>query len=85
LQNPLKADTLEEAFTYLFDWLFWLAVALTPILIIYAAFILAMAHGDPKQITKARTIIVWTIAAFAIVLLAKGIPSAIKGIFGTKQ
>lgn len=82
LINPLKAKTLEEAINALINFLFFLAMAIAPILIIYAAFLLLTAHGDPKQISKAKTIIFWTVIALAIVLLAKGLPSVIKGVLG---
>ena len=82
LINPLQAKTLEEAINAFINFLFYLAMALAPILIIYAAFLLLTAAGDPAKISKARTIILWTLIAVAIILLAKGLPSVIKGAFG---
>jgi len=82
LVNPLKANTLEEAINALINFLFFLAMVIAPILIIYAAFLLLTASGDVAKVNKAKTIILWTLVAVAIILLAKGLPSAVKGIFG---
>ncbi len=82
LVNPLKAKTLKEALDALINFLFFLAMALAPILIIYAAFLTLTAAGDAVKINKAKQIILWTLVAVAIVLLAKGLPSVIKGAFG---
>lgn len=82
LINPLEADTLEEAINAFINFLFFLAMAIAPILIIYAAFLLLTAAGDVAKIRKARQIILWTLVAVAIILLAKGLPSIIKGAMG---
>jgi len=82
LVNPLKAKTLEEAINALINFLFFLAMAIVPILIIYAAFLLLTAAGDVAKVNRAKTIILWTLVSAAIILLAKGLPSAIKGILG---
>lgn len=80
LLNPLKAESLEEAINAVINFLFYLVMALAPIMIIWAAALLLTARGDVKQVSKAKTIILWTLIALVIVLLAKGIPSLIKGV-----
>ena len=82
IENPLTADTLEEAINRFINFLFYLAIAVVPILIIYAGFLLLTSHGDSKQLSKAKTIILWTLVAFAIILFAKGLPSIVKGVMG---
>ena len=82
LINPLKADTLGEAINNFINFLFFLGMAVGPILIIYAAFLLLTAAGDATKINKAKTIIFWTLIALAIIVFAKGLPAAIKGAMG---
>jgi hypothetical protein len=82
LFNPLKANTLWEAIDALTNFLLLLAFVVGPILIIYAAFLLLFARGDPRQVEKAKTIIYWTLIALTIILFAKGIPSLVKGLLG---
>lgn len=82
LINPLQAETLQEAIDALIKFLFYLAMAVAPILIVYAGFLILTAGGDATKITKAKQIILWTLIAVAIILLAKGFPSLIKGALG---
>ncbi len=80
--NPLKCQDLFCAINALINFLFVLAMALGPLLIIYAAFLILTAAGNAEQINKAKTIIIWTLVALAIVLLAKGLPAVIQGAVG---
>lgn len=82
LINPLKAKTFWEAIEALINILSLLAFAIAPILIIYAAFLIMTAGGKAEQVNKGKTIILWTLVALAIVLMAKGLPSVVKGILG---
>ena len=82
LRNPLDADTLWEALDALIDFLLVLAFAIAPILIIYAAFLMLFKGQDPAALNRARTIILWTLIAIAVILFAKGIPYVIKGALG---
>ena len=82
LTNPLNADTLQEALNSFLNFLFFLAITLAPILIIYAAFLILTSGGDAAKINRGRQIILWTLIAVALVLFAKGFPALIKGAFG---
>ena len=82
LINPLNKDTLWETIDALINFLVVLAFAVGPILIIYAAFLILTAAGKAEQINKGKTIILWTLIALTIILLAKGLPSIIKGALG---
>jgi len=82
LTNPLDAETLQEALNSFLNFLFFLAMALAPILIIYAAYLILASGGDAAKINRGKQIILWTLIAVAIVLFAKGFPALIKGAFG---
>lgn len=80
--NPLGHDTLEGVINALINFLFVLAMGLAPLMIIYAAFLMLTSAGDPEKVSKARQIILWTVVAVAVILLAKGLPTLIKGALG---
>lgn len=82
LTPPIAAETLAELFTAIINFLFYLVIALVPLMIIWAAFLILTAAGKAEQVNKGKTIILWTLVAIAIVLLAKGLPSVVKGILG---
>ncbi len=82
LENPLDADNIWEAIDAIINWLFFLSFVIAPILIIYAAFLLMFRGDDPKEANRAKTIILWTLLALALILFAKGLPAAMKGALG---
>ncbi len=82
IENPLSAESLEELVENLIDFIFKIALVLTPLMIIIAGFLLVTAGGSIEQVTKAKRIILWAVIGFLIVLLAKGIVAIIKGLLG---
>ncbi len=82
ITSPIAATTLEELFDNIINFLFYLVMALVPIMIIWAALMIASAAGKAEQVNKGKTIILWSLLAVAIVLLAKGLPAIIKSILG---
>jgi hypothetical protein len=82
LLNPLQCPTLACAIDAFINFLFLLAMAVAPILIVYAGFLILTAGGDATKIKKARQIILWTLVAVAVILFAKGFPALIKGALG---
>lgn len=80
LTPPIAATTLGELFDNIINFLFYLVLGLVPLMIIWAGFLIASAAGKAEQVNKGKTIILWSLIALAIVLLAKGLPSIIKGI-----
>ncbi|MBZ9572070.1 hypothetical protein KJA15_01940 [Patescibacteria group bacterium] len=85
IENPLKYDTFEEIVEGIIDFIFVIAVALVPLMIIVAGFYFVTAGGDPGRIRTAKQIMFWTIIGFAIVLLAKGLITVIKQILGVPE
>lgn len=83
LCNPLAAHTLEELIEAIIDFIFWVAVALAPLMVLIGAFYFITSGGDPAKIQTAKNIILYTVIGLAIVMLAKGIIGAIKMVLGT--
>jgi cytochrome bd-type quinol oxidase subunit 2 len=84
IKNPLKAESFEALINNLINFFFYLAVALTPLMITIAGIQYLTAGGDEKKIESAKKIITYTIIGFAIILLAKGLISVIKGVLGVQ-
>ena len=82
LCNPLCAENFEDLLNIIINFIFWIAMALAPLMIIIAGFYFVTAGGDPKRFTTGRDILVWVAVGIAIVLLAKGLLAVLKGIIG---
>lgn len=83
IENPLEADTIEELIDAIIDFIFWVAVALAPLMVLIGAFYFITSGGDPAKLQTAKNIILYTVIGLAIVMLSKGVISAIKMILST--
>ena len=84
IENPLEYDSFDKLVKAVIGYFFWLAIALTPLLVIVGAFYLMTAAGDPEKITKGKNIILWTCIGFAVILFSWGIIALIQGVLGVK-
>jgi len=80
LENPISSKTLPQLLENVLNFLFGLAIVILPIIILYGGILLLTAGGDPQKISKSRTILLWAVVAFAIILLARGLPAVLRGI-----
>ena len=78
LENPISSATLPELLKNVLNFLFSLSIVILPIIILYGGFLMLTAGGDPTKISQSRTILFWAVIAFAIILLARGLPEVIR-------
>lgn len=82
IPNPLNATTFQELIDSIISFIFYIGLALAPLMIIIAAFYLLTAGGDPKRVETAKSIIMYTVIGLAIILLAKGLVAVIQQVLG---
>ncbi|MCK4781838.1 hypothetical protein KAS79_02855 [Candidatus Parcubacteria bacterium] len=80
--NPLQATSTEAIINSIVNFIFWFGMALAPLMIIIAGFFFLTAGGDPDNIKKAKNIITWTFVGLLIILMGKGLISALKSVLG---
>jgi hypothetical protein len=85
IENPICASTFEQLIGSLVNFIFYLALAIAPIMFIIAGLSFVTAAGDPAKIQKARDIALWTAVGLVVILMAKGIISLIIEIFGVAK
>ena len=73
IENPLEAESFEELVNSIVDFIFYIGLALVPLMIIISAFYFFTAGGDPKQIETAKKILFYTLIGLGIILLAKAL------------
>ena len=83
LINPLACNTIPECIEKIIGFIFWVAMAIVPIIIIIAGFLFLTSGGDPEKVRTAKGIILWAVIGLFIILLAKGIISLIKTVIGS--
>lgn len=82
IDNPLNARTLEELVDGIINFIFWVATALAPLMIVIAAFYFVTSAGNPKQTDTAKKIILYTLIGYGIILLSKGFILILRDILG---
>ena len=80
IENPISSNSLPELIGKLLNFIFGLSIVIAPLMVLYAGFLMLTAAGDSAKIQKARSILIWTVVAFAIILVAKGAPEVIRSI-----
>ena len=80
IENPLDADTLEELIEGIITFIFWVASAMAPLMIVIGAFYLLTSSGNPQQVDAGKKIILYTLIGYVIILVSKGIIVIVKQI-----
>lgn len=85
IPNPLSSETFGDLLDKLVDFIFFVGIAVAPIMVLIAGFYFLTAGGDPKKVDTAKKIILYTIIGFAIILMARGLIGIINQILGVQQ
>ena len=84
IDNPLAADNFAELIDAIINIIFYLAIAIAPIMFIVAGFYFVTAVGDPEKIKTAKRIVLWTFIGLLVVISAKGLIMLFGEIFGVE-
>lgn len=85
IENPLRADTLQEFLGELVQAIVYLSVPVIVFFIIYAGFMFVTSGGDTKKIETAKKTALYTMIGAAIILGASLIASILEGTFDSVQ
>ncbi|OHA67831.1 MAG: hypothetical protein A3C82_01470 [Candidatus Wildermuthbacteria bacterium RIFCSPHIGHO2_02_FULL_47_12] len=80
--NPLTTSKFTDVVDRILNIIFFVAIAVAPVMIIVAGFKFLTGGGDPKNVTAARQMLIWTAVGFGIILLSKGIVFILRGVIG---
>ncbi|MEX2054137.1 MAG: hypothetical protein WD883_01150 [Candidatus Colwellbacteria bacterium] len=70
---PTDFETLIEVIVTIARWMFGILMALGIVFVLYAAFLYLVAQGDDTRITTAKKVLIYSIVALVIGVLAGGI------------
>ena len=82
IENPLEAESFQELLDAITGFIFWLGMAVAPIMILIAGFYFVTSAGDPNRVQTAQKMILYTVFGLVIVLFAKGLVVVLKSILG---
>jgi len=84
IKNPLKVNDFEALLNIVIDFIFWIGMALAPVMFIVAGFLYVTAAGNPQKTEQAKKIIIYTVIGLVVLLLAKGLTEVLKSVIGAK-
>jgi hypothetical protein len=85
IKNPLCAQKFEDLIDAFINFIFWVGIAIAPIMVLIAGFNLVTAGGDVKKVDTARKILLYTAIGLAIILMAKGLIAILNQILGVEM
>lgn len=83
-ENPIQATSVQAVVSAIGNWLYAIAFALVPVMILVGAFYILTAAGDPERVNTGKKIILWTIIGLGIVIISTGIMSLMKELLGVQ-
>ena len=81
LCNPLQTN-FTGLIGSILNFLFNIAIILSPIMVVIAGVLFVTAAGKPEQISKAKQILIWTAVGFGVILLSRGLITIIEELIG---
>ncbi len=80
IRNPLCAQSIEELIDSIITFIFYLAIAIAPLMWIIAGFILLTSAGNPEKVNQAKKIALYTAIGFFLVMLAKALVAVVRRV-----
>jgi len=83
IEDPLGGKTFEQLLTAITNFIFWVGMALAPVMFFISGFMFVTSGGNPGRVTTAKQIALYTIIGLVIILLASGLVAVLKSILET--
>ncbi|EKD24204.1 MAG: hypothetical protein ACD_81C00085G0006 [uncultured bacterium] len=78
--SPFGDATITDVLNRVIEYGITIAASLAAIMILYGAFQIMTAQGDPKKIITGRQTIVYALGGLVIIILARGLVAIFKGL-----
>lgn len=82
IDNPLRYASIQELIDAIIKFLFLIALAVSPLMVVIGAFYLMTAAGDPGRVKTAKTIFLYTAIGLFVIFLARGLVALIRSAMG---
>ena len=78
--NPTHYKSILDVIAAIANLIFWIAVAIVPLMVIIGSIMFLTAGGDSMKVAKAKSLLFWAMVGLGILLLSKAIAALIEGI-----
>ncbi len=81
--NPLVATSIDSLIRFTANFIYWLGTGIALIVLALGGFLFLTSGGDPRNISRARNTIFYSLLGFAIMSLARGIIQLVLVLIGS--
>ncbi len=85
ISNPITSNDFISLLGEIIKWLFWIAIPITSLMIVFAAFQLLTSGGDPQKVATAKKMIIWALVGLTIIYLSGALVDLLKNLLGVKK
>lgn len=78
IHNPVRWHTFGHLIRGFINFIWWIALALFPLMMVIAGFYFVTAAGNPNQIEKAKGIALYSIIGLLLIILASALVTFIE-------
>ncbi|HUX35408.1 MAG TPA: hypothetical protein VMV71_00035 [Candidatus Paceibacterota bacterium] len=82
LQNPLGSQSFADVVTAIWGALFTLSIPIVSIMVMVGGYYILTAAGNEENLRKGRQTITYAAIGFAVILLAGGVVTLVRSLFG---
>ena len=84
--NPIsKYETLQDLINAVANFIFWVSLAITPLMVLVGAFYIMTAAGNPKNVQLGQKIILYAAIGLVLILFARGIVALVRYVMGVSE
>ena len=84
IENPLGTADFKTVIVRIADFFVAIAIPLTTLMIIFAAYLYLTGGANPDQIKKAHKVIIWAIVGLVVILIAASVSTLIETVLQIK-
>lgn len=85
LQNPLRSDSICGLLKEIIKYMIWFAAPIYVGVVLYGAYQMLFAMGEPEKFKQGRTTILYATIAYAIVIIGWGFVNIVSNFLGAKS
>lgn len=80
IENPLKYGTIPEIIQAFANFIFWLAIPITSLMVVIGGVMFMTSSGKPEKVEQAKKLLLYSVIGLAIILLSRVIAAVIENI-----
>ncbi|MBU2578991.1 pilin, partial [Patescibacteria group bacterium] len=80
--SPTKWCSIDALAESVGNWLFYIALAIVPLMVVISGAMLLSSSGNPEKVNKAKDMLIWTMVGVGVMFISKILYVIIKSALG---